>query len=601
MTMIRHGLFIPSVCKIFEDLQVAATLYIIERTEGLLASKFWAGQPWVEIHAMPNLLDFEVEHGLISERHVYNARCMRRVRRTQETVLGRHAGFCDFFVPIASEGRVQAILVTGPFATAPPTSTDVLEQWRTVTGRQGHPADPEFTHYVGVTSSTLVLDGNLVGKFRRMLECLAALMVGRGSSEVILARVASLRGELSIARLPERVWEAARAMVDERTSRVWSDPVRGPQRRGLGLTGSPEHVVVGLVTGRQRNTDPVTDVLRRHAFQRTCVELARARKTVMSGKLGDNGVTFLCVGQGSAERARRRLVDLAEEASSMARRRFRLALHCGISALPLPLPAQYQAALAAAESALSRGESLAYAESSVGPTRLLGDLRRELAELAEKDPKALPAHFDRFLEAVAVRSAYRAEVARAHLEAAFERLSDALLRSGAIDPKGAVTIHGGMDRALVEASTINDIFGIYRHAVGDIVAALEQPAPARRERSLRRARDYVRQHYAEPITLQQVARVAGFAPNYFSELFHEKEGMTFASYVTRLRIDHAQELLIRTPLNLQRVAQLSGFSSADYLSRVFKRTMSETPIQYRWRARHERRPIAKRKLVRKII
>jgi len=307
------------------------------------------------------------------------------------------------------------------------------------------------------------------------------------------------------------------------------------------------------------------------------------------------------VAERSTERARRRLVDLAEKASLLARRRFRLTLHCGISVLPLPLPAQYRAALAAAESALSKGEPLADAESSVGPAKLLGDLRRELAELAEKDPKALPAHFDRFLEAVAVRSAYRAEVARAHVEAAFERLSEALVRSGAIDPKGALTIQAGMEGALVEASTINYIFGIYRRAVGDIVAALEHPAPARRERSLRRARDYVRQHYAEPITLSQVARVAGFAPNYFSELFHEKEGMTFASYVTRLRIDHAQELLVRTPLNLQRVAQLTGFSSADYLSRVFKRTMSETPIQYRWLARYERRPVATRKRSRKIV
>src|SRR4051794_20038243 len=98
MTMIPHGFLIPHACKIFEDLQVAATLFIRESTKGLLASKFWVGQPWVEIHEMPNLLNFEVEHGLISERQVYNARCMRRARRTQQTVLGRHAGFCDFFV-----------------------------------------------------------------------------------------------------------------------------------------------------------------------------------------------------------------------------------------------------------------------------------------------------------------------------------------------------------------------------------------------------------------------------------------------------------------------------------------------------------------------
>jgi AraC-like DNA-binding protein len=598
MTIVPHGLLIPHVCKIFEDLQVAATLYFLESTKGLTSSKLWVGDPWVQIHEISSAQDFEVEHGLISERHVYNERCIRRVQRKKETVLGHHAGFSDFFVPITSEGRMQAVLVTGPFATAPPTSTDLLERWRKVTGRQGHPDDPEFSHFVGATSSTLVLDGELIAKFRRMLGCLADLMVGRGSTETLAADVASLRVELLNARFAERVWDAARAMVDERTGRVWSDPVRGPQRRALGLTGSPEHVVVGLVTSRHQDSDPVADLLRRHAFQRACVGLGRARKTVMSGKIGDNGVTFLCVGQASVQRSRRRLVDLAEQASSMARRRFGLALHCGVSVLPLPLPAQYQAALAAAESALSRGLPIAHADASVSTAGPLGKLRHELAQLVEKDPKALPAHFDRFLEAVAVRSGYRAEPARVHVEAAFERLSEALLRSGALEPKGAVTLHASMERALAEASTISDIFAVYRRAADDMVAAVEHPAPARRERSLRRARDYLRQHYAEQVTLKQIARLAGFAPNYFSQLFHEKEGMTFAGYLTHLRIERAQELLIRTPLNLQRVAQLCGFSSADYLSRVFKRATSETPIHYRWRARHEKRPTAKRRYAR---
>src|SRR5450432_2909557 len=111
--MLQHGLIIPHVCKVFEDLQVAATLYFLEWTEPLAASKLWVGDPWVQIHEMTTLLDFEAEHGLISERHVYNERCIRRVRQKKETVLGRHAGFSDFFVPITSKGRVQAVLVTG--------------------------------------------------------------------------------------------------------------------------------------------------------------------------------------------------------------------------------------------------------------------------------------------------------------------------------------------------------------------------------------------------------------------------------------------------------------------------------------------------------
>jgi AraC-like DNA-binding protein len=595
MSLIRHGLLIPHVCKMFEDLQVAGALYFLEKRERSLAAKVWRGGAWIDIHALPNLLDFEVEHGLISKRHVYNGRCIRQVLRTKKTVLGEHAGFADLFVPIGTDQRVQAVLVTGPFATQWPTSTDILERWRRVAGRQGHPADPEFAHYVAVTLSTLVLEGKRVDAFRRLLERLADLMVARDSAETIASDLAALRSELLQARFPELVWEAARQMVDERTSRIWSDPVRGAERLSLGLTGAPEHVAVGLFTSRIDDEDNVADLVRRYAFQRACVELARSRSTAVSGRIGENGVTFLAVGQGSSQRSRRMLIELVEQASSLARKRFGLALHCGVSVLSLSLPGQYQAALAAAESALSRGLPLVNAESPAAATGSLGKLRQELAELIEKDPRALPAHLDRFLEAVAVRSAYRAEPARAHIEAAFERLTEVLLRSGALEPRSAIALQASMEKELVDAGTISDIFRVYRRAASDMVAALEHPVAAHRERSLRRGEEYLRQHYAEPITLEQVAKVSGFAPTYFSRLFHEKQRMTFASYLRRLRIERAQELLIRTPLSLRRVAQLCGFSSADYLGRVFQRTTSETPIHYRWRARHEKRAARRRK------
>ena len=90
-------------------------------------------------------------------------------------------------------------------------------------------------------------------------------------------------------------------------------------------------------------------------------------------------------------------------------------------------------------------------------------------------------------------------------------------------------------------------------------------------------------------------------PNYFSELFHEKEGMTFASYVTRLRIESRARAAHSHPAELATRGPAQRLLECRFLSRVFKRTMSETPIQYRWRARYERRPVATRKRARKMV
>jgi hypothetical protein len=164
----RHTLLVPVATRVFEDLGVGASL--------------WEDGGWpVVVHDRQGLINFEFEHGTETERFAYNQRCLARARRTGASVLGHHGGLSDVFVPIRLDGRVSAFVVSGPFLTARPTGTDILERWRAVTGEQGHPSDREFLHYVTVTLETLVLDGGRVAAFRRMLECLALLLAGQGS------------------------------------------------------------------------------------------------------------------------------------------------------------------------------------------------------------------------------------------------------------------------------------------------------------------------------------------------------------------------------------------------------------------------------------
>jgi AraC-like DNA-binding protein len=255
-----------------------------------------------------------------------------------------------------------------------------------------------------------------------------------------------------------------------------------------------------------------------------------------------------------------------------------------MSVLPLPLSRQYQVALGAAETALSQGVAMVHATEDAPTPTPLGRLRQELGRLVDEKPQALPARFDRFLEAVAVRCGYRLEPARAHVEAGFERMAEALLDNGALDAKSFATLYAGVERAAGEAGTVNQLFAIYRRALRDIAAAAEEPVPARHDRSLRRAEEYVRRHYTEVLSLRRVARVAGFAPNYFSMLFRRKQRVTFERYLMQLRVERAKQLLSsKGSLSMQRVAKLSGFSTGHYFGRVFKRFTHETPRAFRRR------------------
>jgi AraC-like DNA-binding protein len=559
----RHALLIPVVSRVFEDLGVAASL--------------WEDGQWpAVVHQRQGLLDFEYQHGTVTERFAYNGRCIARARRTGRSIVGRYGGLSDLFAPIRVDGRVRALIVTGPFLTARPTSADILERWRTVTGEQGHPNDPEFLHYVTAMLETLVLDGRRLATFTQMVEALALLLGGQGAPDDIRQQIASLDRELGAARFVDRVWDAARSMVDERTSRTMTTH-SGEQLRGLGLARFPERVVAGLLVSRRPSADPLDDLLRRHELQRECVEMARAAGHAISGRIGNHGITLLSTGSA------RKLADLARRAQQVANDRFGLVLHTGISAVPAPLPVQYQAALAAAEAALASGAPSVTTDGQAPPTNPLGKLRRELATLAEQKPKELPPRFDRYLEAVAARCAYQREPIRAHLEAAFERMTEAL----PLDPRDAEALRARVEVSAGEASTVNDLLAVYRGAVRDLVSAVERPAAARRERSLQRAEEYLRRHYADRVTLEQAAQVAGFAPTYFSVLFHEKQRMTFADYLSSLRIARAKELLAGTSLSLSRVAELSGLATRQYLCRVFKQRTRETPDAYRRRSKQE--------------
>jgi two-component system response regulator YesN len=57
--------------------------------------------------------------------------------------------------------------------------------------------------------------------------------------------------------------------------------------------------------------------------------------------------------------------------------------------------------------------------------------------------------------------------------------------------------------------------------------------------------------------------------------------MTFERYLRQLRIERAKQLLVSTDLDMQRVAQLSGLGTRQYLARMFRRVLGMTPLEYR--------------------
>lgn len=104
---------------------------------------------------------------------------------------------------------------------------------------------------------------------------------------------------------------------------------------------------------------------------------------------------------------------------------------------------------------------------------------------------------------------------------------------------------------------------------------------------LRRARDHIDRHYQAALDLDQLARVAGVSKYHFARGFEAAYGETPIRYLTRRRIERAQDLLRSANLTVTEVCMLVGFSSLGSFSSRFTKLVGETPTAYRdrWAAR----------------
>ncbi len=104
-------------------------------------------------------------------------------------------------------------------------------------------------------------------------------------------------------------------------------------------------------------------------------------------------------------------------------------------------------------------------------------------------------------------------------------------------------------------------------------------------RRLDRVRRYVRTHIGEPITLAEVAGIAGLERTYFSDFFHAKTGVCFRDWLSSVRVGHATELLRARNLSVTEVAFRAGFGDLRTFERACKRWAGMTPIQLKQKLR----------------
>jgi AraC family transcriptional regulator len=97
----------------------------------------------------------------------------------------------------------------------------------------------------------------------------------------------------------------------------------------------------------------------------------------------------------------------------------------------------------------------------------------------------------------------------------------------------------------------------------------------------RKVRKYIQDNLDQPLSLENLAKVALISPNYFIFLFQQSVGMTPYKYVLQQRVEYAKELLTSSKLSLVEIAHKCGFPHQSPFTTTFRRHVGVTPGQYK--------------------
>lgn len=92
----------------------------------------------------------------------------------------------------------------------------------------------------------------------------------------------------------------------------------------------------------------------------------------------------------------------------------------------------------------------------------------------------------------------------------------------------------------------------------------------------------VKENYADAeLSLQKIAVELGISYNYLSTVFKQISGENFSSYLTKIKMNHAKQLVMEGKLKMYEIAEQVGYINAKYFAEQFKKTVGMTPSEYK--------------------
>ncbi|OBZ17864.1 response regulator transcription factor [Bacillus sp. FJAT-26390] len=136
-------------------------------------------------------------------------------------------------------------------------------------------------------------------------------------------------------------------------------------------------------------------------------------------------------------------------------------------------------------------------------------------------------------------------------------------------------------KSIGESTHVSEALGLLHSFIAEASAVIESRGAASGNPNMTQLLHFIQEHYAEPLSLTEIAKHFHFNPSYLSTYFtsHNKEG--FSEYLNKIRVGKAAELLQQDMASISEISGMVGYSDHSYFTKVFKKLTGLSPSHYR--------------------
>lgn len=132
-----------------------------------------------------------------------------------------------------------------------------------------------------------------------------------------------------------------------------------------------------------------------------------------------------------------------------------------------------------------------------------------------------------------------------------------------------------------QCTGVEEVFACLARFQEEYISGLLVKHESETIRPVRRAKEYIQNHYSEPLTLEEVSSIAGLSPAYFSVLFKKTEGEGFAKYLINIRMEKAKILLRESNTPVSEICRMVGYNDIKHFNHTFEKAAGVKPATYR--------------------